>query len=71
MWRYVFFGESGTEPIDFKAAVRQLAADGLQPTVRSIVRGLRERAMVLSELLAEVDALLGGMGVAPVMTEQP
>jgi hypothetical protein len=67
MWRYVFYGESGTYPIDYKAALRDLIQHGLQSRLRSLLRGLMDERAELTALYKETTDLL--MGIAPLEGE--
>lgn len=58
MWRYVFYGESGTFPIDYRATLRELAAVRFEGTLRSAIRTLRERRDRLALSAKESEALL-------------
>jgi len=58
MWRFVFFGETGSYDIDYKKTLRDLARVGMDRSIRSVLRGTRARRLELQSLTASVDSLL-------------
>jgi hypothetical protein len=57
MWRYVFYGETGTFDVDYRAALRTLYERGFDRTLRSVLRGLRAQRHELDALATEAGAL--------------
>jgi hypothetical protein len=71
MWRFVFLGESGTHPVDYRTTLHDLHAAGFDRVLRTLMRGASDYAQQLGQLAGEAAALADNLQSGRAGPDQP